>query len=74
MLAPLAFGLYIARKHLNWLLLLLIANLMFNMLFESMLQRQSGIMFYTMGICLLAVFSSFRLFPQWKAKSSFNLE
>jgi len=70
MLAPLFISLYIARKKLNWLLLLLVTNLMFNMLFESMLQRQSGIMFYTVGICLLAVFSSNSLLPQWKAKSS----
>jgi O-antigen ligase len=31
----------------------LVCNLLFNCLFESMLQRQSGIVFYTFWICLL---------------------
>lgn len=42
-----------AIKQRNWLLLLLIGNLAFNCLFESMLQRQSGIVFYTFWVCLL---------------------
>ncbi|MCH2223923.1 MAG: O-antigen ligase family protein [Crocinitomicaceae bacterium] len=37
----------------NYLLMLLISNLAFNCLFESMLQRQSGIVFYTFWIFLL---------------------
>lgn len=43
-------------RNKNWLLLLLIANLAFNMLFESMLQRQSGIVFYTFWICILSIY------------------
>jgi O-antigen ligase len=54
----------IGWKYRNWLLLLLVTNLAFNMLFESMLQRQSGIIFYTFGICLLTVFSVNRLIPR----------
>jgi len=37
----------------NWLLVAISANLAINMLFESMLQRQSGIVFYCFIICLL---------------------
>ncbi len=42
-----------AMRNKNWLLLLVISSLAFNSLFESMLQRQSGIVFYTFWICLL---------------------
>ena len=35
----------------NWLLGILCLNLIFNALFESMLQRQSGIVFFTFWIC-----------------------
>lgn len=39
----------------NKLLLLVIATLVFNSFFESMLQRQSGIGFYSFWICLLVI-------------------
>lgn len=48
------YGLYYSIKYRNWLLLLIIGNLFFNCLFESMLQRQSGIIFYCFWICLLS--------------------
>lgn len=44
---------YIAIKHRNILLLLLISDLAFNMLFESMFQRQSGVVFYSFWIPVL---------------------
>lgn len=37
----------------NWLLIILAFNLTFNSIFESMLQRQSGIVFYTFWMVLL---------------------
>lgn len=37
----------------DYILLILTASLFFNSLFESMLQRQSGIVFYTFFICIL---------------------
>ncbi len=40
----------------NWILLIMTAGLAFNMLFESMLQRQSGIVFYTFILVLLAYY------------------
>lgn len=46
-----------AVKNRNWLLLLVISSLAFNSLFESMLQRQSGIVFYTFWICILLLYS-----------------
>lgn len=52
----------------NWLLLLIITNLAFNMLFESMLQRQSGIVFYTFWICILVVYSESLFFNIKKLK------
>jgi O-antigen ligase len=48
----------IAWKQRNYLLLFVVLNLAFNMLFESMLQRQSGIVFYTFWMCFLVVYSS----------------
>lgn len=42
-----------ARKEQNLVLLVLVFSLVFNSLFESMLQRQSGIVFYTFFILLL---------------------
>ncbi|WP_300664592.1 O-antigen ligase family protein [Fluviicola sp.] len=47
---------YVAIKHRNFLLLLLISGLAFNMLFESMLQRQSGVVFYSFWIPVLLIF------------------
>lgn len=46
----------LAIKHRNFLLLLLISGLAFNMLFESMLQRQSGVVFYSFWIPVLVIF------------------
>lgn len=46
---------YIAIKNRNRLLLLLISGLAFNMLFESMLQRQSGVVFYSFWIPVLLI-------------------
>lgn len=42
----------------NWFLILIVACLLFNSLFESMLQRQTGIVFFTFWICLLSVHSN----------------
>lgn len=53
LLAILVLGLWIGWKNRNWLLILITSNLMFNMLFESMLQRQSGVVFFSLAICLL---------------------
>lgn len=39
----------------NWFLILTVLSLLFNALFESVLQRQSGIVFYTLIISLLLV-------------------
>ena len=50
----LAFGFYWSITTKNWLLLLVISSLFINCLFESMLQRQSGIVFYCFWICLLS--------------------
>ena len=43
----------------DYILLFLWLNLVFNMLFESMLQRQSGIVFYTFWFCVLLVVDHF---------------
>lgn len=53
LLALISSCIYIAIKHRCFLLLLLISGLAFNMLFESMLQRQSGVVFYSFWIPLL---------------------
>jgi len=58
LLSILFYGLKVGYKHRNWLLIILVANLGFNMLFESMLQRQSGIVFYTFWICLLVAYQT----------------
>jgi hypothetical protein len=47
------YSIYLSLKFRNWILLLLATNLFFNSLFESMMQRQSGIVFYSFWICLL---------------------
>ncbi len=51
-------GIFYSFKFKNWLLLLIISNFAFNSLFESMLQRQSGIVVYTFLICALLVISN----------------
>lgn len=53
-----ATAFHFAWKHKNWILLILMSTLVFNSLFESMLQRQSGIVFYSFWICLLMVYSN----------------
>ena len=50
------FSITKAIKHKNWLLLIVVGSLIFNSLFESMLQRQSGIVFYTFWMCLLYIY------------------
>ena len=49
----------LAWKQRNYLLLLIVVNLVFNMLFESMLQRQSGIVFYTFWITFFVAFGAY---------------
>ena len=56
LLAIVFFGLYYGFKYRNLLLIILIGNLFFNCLFESVLQRQSGIIFYCFWICLLSAY------------------
>jgi O-antigen ligase len=51
LLIPLIVGL----KRRSALLVLLSVNLLFNSAFESMLQRQSGIVFYMFWYCLLFI-------------------
>ena len=48
--------LYIAKKYHFDLLFWLTLNLAFNCLFESMFQRQSGIVFYVLLFCILTVY------------------
>lgn len=52
-LAPFVYALRFFKRSKNWLLLLVVGSLLFNMLFESMLQRQSGIVFFTLAVCML---------------------
>ncbi len=47
----------IAWKNKNWTLLILTASFVFNSLFESMFQRQSGIMFFTLVTFILLLSS-----------------
>ncbi len=56
----LASSIVFAWKNKNWILLILAANLAFNSIFESMLQRESGIVFYTFWICVLVLYSNSR--------------
>ena len=58
LLAIVVVGIFYAFKYKNWLLLLIISNFVFNALFESMLQRQSGIVVYTFLICALLFVSN----------------
>ena len=48
-------SLQLGIRHRNRLLILVIACLSFNCLFESMLQRQTGIVFFTFWIVLLSI-------------------
>lgn len=56
LLVILGMLIYRAVKTSNWLLLAITLNLTFNMFFESMLQRQSGIVFYTLMISMLMTY------------------
>jgi O-antigen ligase len=51
-------ALVFAFKHKHKVLFWFTLNLAFNMLFESLLQKQSGIVFSTMILCLIFVFNS----------------
>lgn len=53
-LAIIGYSLYQGVLNKNNLVVILTLCLSFNCLFESMLQRQSGIVFYTFWICILA--------------------
>lgn len=57
-------GIQLGIKNKNYLLVIVCSSLAFNSLFESMLQRQSGIVFYTFWICLLYCYS------QWTTTNS----
>ena len=56
----------IARQYKNYLLMAVLTSLVLNSLFESMLQRQSGIVFYSFWICVLVMMST----PYLKEKVS----
>lgn len=56
LLSIIGLGTYKAFQQRNWLLLLMVVSLAFNNLFESMLQRQSGIVFYTFVLCFLVIY------------------
>lgn len=45
----------IGLRQKNWFLMIMVCSLIFNSFFESILQRQSGIVFYTMIICLFSL-------------------
>ena len=49
-------SIYYGLKYKNYLLIFISSNLLFNSLFESMLQRQSGIIFYCFWLCLLSLY------------------
>lgn len=51
------YGIVKGYKTKNWLLLLLAACLAYNCLFESMLQRQSGIVFFAFWLVILSIYS-----------------
>jgi O-antigen ligase len=53
LLSALLIPLFVGLKRRSGLLILLAVNLLFNSAFESMLQRQSGIVFYMFWFCLL---------------------
>jgi O-antigen ligase len=57
LLAIIFGGLRFAKQHRNWPLFLLLLNLAFNCMFESMFQRSSGIVFFTFLTCVLVVYS-----------------
>lgn len=54
------FGLKLAIEFRSKLLFVLVFGFMFNSLFESMFQRQSGIFFFVFWVCLLVVSNTVR--------------
>jgi O-antigen ligase len=54
----------VAWQTRNKLLLLVLATLVFNSMFESMLQRQTGIVYYSFWICFLVLVSAFQKSPK----------
>lgn len=54
LLSLMAYGIYLSWRKRSYLLLLLFTCLAFNSLFESMFQRESGILFFTFWMVLLA--------------------
>lgn len=54
----------VAWQTRNKLLLLVLATLVFNSMFESMLQRQTGIVFYSFWICFLVLVSAVQKSPK----------
>ena len=58
LLAIIIVGILQGIKTRNWLLVFIALSLGFNCLFESMLQRQSGIVFYTFWMVLVAIYFS----------------
>lgn len=57
LLSIIVSGIVFGIRNKNGLLILLLTSLAFNSLFESMLQRHSGIVFYSFWMCLLVVYS-----------------
>lgn len=57
LLAIILFGVWRGIQTRSWLLSISAACLGFNGLFESILQRQSGVLFFTFWICLLALYN-----------------
>jgi O-antigen ligase len=55
LLSIIGYGFYAAFKENDYLLMLIVGSLFFNSLFESMLQRHSGIVIYTFWLCLLSL-------------------
>ena len=55
LLTIILYSVYIGIKNNNYILIILSLSLLFNGLFESMLQRQSGIVFYTLCFCLFSL-------------------
>lgn len=70
-LIPFLIAVYYSKKYNNQLILLLVSLLFFNMLFESMLQRQSGIVFFTFSICFLVMLSKNKLLDLTQQKNAY---
>lgn len=71
LLGLIASCLYFSIKYRSFLLFLLISGLAFNMLFESMLQRQSGVVFYSFWISIIGLYISSNSLLN-KSSSSYN--